>query len=73
MFKKLIDWFNQVDCLIVPYPAELTPMVEFADPDRPGLVFTVPSGHIYLCPFEVDQLKREYDEKIRRSNLYRYC
>jgi len=36
---------------------------EYADPNRPGLIFVVPSRHVFLCPFEVDKLQKEWDEK----------
>jgi hypothetical protein len=36
---------------------------EYNDKKRPGLIFTVPPEHIYLCPFEVERLQNEWDKK----------
>ena len=38
---------------------------EYPDPDRPGLVFIVPGGHIYLCPFDVENAQKQYDKERR--------
>jgi len=40
----------------------------YEDPDRPGLIFTVTPEHIFLCPFEVEKLQKEYDEKHKLKN-----
>jgi len=74
MFKKLVDWLDGATYFMTPLPPTYTePEREFKDPNRPGLVFTVPPGHVYLCPFEVNRLQKEYDEKIKRASRYKYC
>ena len=64
MFKALIDWFNRADSIVNP-PHEWPDIQrKFEDSKRPGLVFTVPPAHIFLCPFEIERLKQDYDKKL---------
>lgn len=35
---------------------------EYPDPNRPGLVFTLEPGHIWLCPFEIIERQKEWDD-----------
>jgi len=41
---------------------------EYPDPKRPGLVYVVPPEHVFLCPYEVDRLSKEWDEKHEPPN-----